>query len=185
MTYPTVQPAADHYPLRPPSPPPYHTCSQPAPPEHYPTSRFLSGSTWTKWETNTHLISNTVVAQLYKNNLFMCCCLFFVWEDSVEKESLQPFEPVINGDFIPILVTSRNIWVTGCIIRKLGQFFFLYWKYAATFRPLFRFCTQDTFHTSPPAQLASKALETFYNGGIKKTTPMSFCIIKLSAWNTK
>lgn len=51
LTYPTVPPAACRYPLTPLSPHPCRTCSQPEPPEHYPTNTFLSGSTCAETQT--------------------------------------------------------------------------------------------------------------------------------------
>lgn len=117
-TYPTALPTVCHCPPRPLSLLPCRIYSQPAPPVHYPTSRFLSGSTCTESQTNTknkihHSQINAVALLCEKVSEFFSCHLLLdrILQKLTRKMAdgrtwckvCSPFGPVM-------MVTSPFIW---------------------------------------------------------------------------
>lgn len=121
-TYPAVPPAACHYPLTPPSPHPCHTCSQPEPPEHYPTNTFLSGSTCAETTSMHQRLPKMDNLKLFKAFLCHLFCRRRAWG----RTEWRTCGRVMNA-YITLITASCHTWISCGRAGKLGQLLLMSW----------------------------------------------------------
>lgn len=121
-TYPTARPAACRYPPTPPAPPPCHTCSQPEPPERYPTNMFWSGSTCTETTSKAAKNGHFEEVKLFSPFFFFIFLVSFLLAEG-EHEG---WESGRRGRVMNAYITaSCHIWITPGRAGKAGRLLLL------------------------------------------------------------